>query len=290
VALHGIEGMGAATFDKLVTRFGSPRDVLTKATKARLAGLSRLPVGLAEGIAEARGRIDDAERLIESLAADGIRIVTIEDGDYPALLRRIRRPPPLLYCRGEVTDADASAVAIVGSTHPSAEGRKWARGFARRLAEAGHTVVSGYAHGIDSAAHLGAIEGGGRSLFVLPTGIRRFEPRRCFPEASALAANGAILSECPPDQEWTTPAALARNRITAGLSRAVLVIEARRKSGTMATFKIARREGIPCFVLRYDNPPPTALGNAVAIADGGTPVTSYADLDKIIDALAPEKG
>ncbi|MEW6356549.1 MAG: DNA-processing protein DprA [Planctomycetota bacterium] len=285
LALHGVPGMGAATFLKLIERFGTPRAALEKATPADLTRMSRVAPGLADEIRRARDRIGDAERRIEALLTEGIRIITIEDGDYPKLLRRIRTPPPLLFCRGGFEKTDETAVAIVGATHPSQKGGEIAYEFGRRFAQAGHTVVSGYAHGIDSAGHLGAVEAGGRSIFVLATGIRRFHPRMRFPDTQALAANGAIISECQPDQEWTGIAALARNRITAGLSRAVLVVEGSVDSGTMATFKIARREDIPCFVLDYDTPPPTALGNAIAIEQGGIPIRSYAEIGKIIEVL-----
>lgn len=277
--------MGAATFTKLVERFGTPAHVLREADRRSLARLRRMPSGLAEQIALARERLEEAGRQIESLLAEGVRVITIEQRGYPRLLRRIKVPPPLLYCRGEFSIDDETAVAIIGSTHPSPQGAELAYGFARRLAKAGHTVVSGYAHGIDSAAHLGALEAGGRGLYVLPTGIRRFESRWRFPAPEVLAAHGAILSESHPDQDWTTPAALARNRITAGLSRAVLLIEGREQGGTMATFGIARREGIPCFVVQYENPSPEASGNAVAIAKGGIPVTSFSDVGRIRDVL-----
>ncbi|NOZ21517.1 MAG: DNA-processing protein DprA [Planctomycetes bacterium] len=289
VALHGIPGMGAATFLKLIDRFGTPRDALEQATAGDLARMPRIPAGLAEGIAQARERIGDAERRIESLLSEEIHIITIEDADYPKLLRRIRTSPPLLYCRGRFEKSDETALAIIGATHPSPKGRETAYEFGRRFAEAGHTVVSGYAHGIDTAGHLGAVEAGGRSVFVLAEGIRQFHPRKRFPDTHALAANGAIISECLPDQEWTSVGALARNRITAGLSRAVLVVEAREQSGTMATFNIAQREGIPCFVLDYRNPPPTAAGNVLAIERGGIPIRSYAEIDKVIEVLKSDE-
>ncbi len=116
-------------------------------------------------------------------------------------------------------------------------------------------------------------------------GISRFESHAGFPPAHVLARHGAIVSEQPPDVFWTVEGALARNRITAALSRALLVVETKEEGGTMHTFNIARKEGKRVFVVTYRHPPPSAKGNKIAIERGGTPIGNFSDIHLVLRAL-----
>jgi DNA processing protein len=285
VALHSVRGMGPATFQKLLAAYGEPAKAVLNAQRRHLAMMPRIPTWVVDGILSARDSLEEAQAQIAGLARRGIKIMTMRDEQYPGPLRKIANPPPVLYCHGDLTEADVRGIGIVGATNPSAHGADVANRFARIFARHDHTVVSGYARGIDSAAHLGALAARGRTVLVIPMGINRFESHHGFPPAEVLARHGAIVSEQPPDVFWTVEGALARNRLTVALSRALLVVETAEEGGTMHTFNLARREGRPIFVVTYRHPPKSASGNKVAIERGGVPIGNFSDIHKIMEAL-----
>jgi DNA processing protein len=269
---------------RLVDRFGSAREAL-EADGDALRDVKGMTGEVAEGMRAARRRTAGAERLIESLAKKGVRVLRIGDAAYPAPLLDLPNPPPLLYVFGEITEADRRSVAIVGTTKPSPKGRPIAEEFASRFAAAGVTVVSGYAHGIDAAAHRGAFKGGGRSILCVPYGIQRFKARGDFPPLPELAKRGAIVSECPPGREWTSAAAVARDRIIAALGRATFVIETRRKGGTLHTVKAAEQLHRPLFALKYSRAPEPARGNSILIARGATEIRMFGEIGAVMEAI-----
>ena len=284
VALHGVPGMGPVTFRRLVERFGSARGVFQEAGREGLAEVRGVTLEMVEAIT--RGDLPErAEPTVELMRKRGVRIVCMGDHAYPDRLRDLLNPPPLLYMVGDIGPQDARALGMVGTTKPSRKGRAIAEEFAARLAARGVTVVSGYAHGVDAAAHRGAFKGGGRSILCVPFGIRHFRPRPDFPRVSEIAARGAIVSECPPDQEWSSAAAIARNRIIAALSGAVFVIETRVQGGTMHTVKAAQNLGRPLLALKYDDAPPSARGNAVLVARGATPIRKFNEIGRVMEAI-----
>ena len=285
VALHSVPGMGPVTFGRLVRRFGTVERVLDQSNDEALAAELRLHPSLREGILRARARFEWAERTVAALAERGVRVARRGDEAYPQPLTELKDAPPLLYLFGDWRPEDLRAVGMVGSTHPSARGRDIARGLAMRLAGQGVTVVSGFAQGIDDASHLAALAEGGRSVLCLPFGIRRFRPRAGWPPTSALAERGAILSEQSPDSDWETQAALSRNRLIAALSRALIVVEAAPKGGTMNTFEHALGLGRPTFAVRFQEAPESARGNAIALGRGAAPLERLGDLDRVIEAV-----
>ena len=284
VALHGVARMGPITFRRLVERFGSARGVFMEAGQEGLAEVRGVTLQMAEGICRG-GLPERAARTVALMRERGVRILRLDDTAYPEGLRDLPNPPPLLYMVGEVGPEDTHALAVVGTTRPSAGGRQIAEEFAARLAARGITVVSGYVHGVDAAAHRGAFRGGGRSVLCLPFGIRQFRPRADFPPVDEIVTRGAIVSECPPDQEWSAAAAVARNRIIAGLARAVFVIETRVRGGTMHTVKAAEGMGRRLLALKYENAPASARGNAVLLGRGATAVTKYGEIGLILEAV-----
>lgn len=284
MALHSVPGLGPVAFRRLLRRFGSVQRVL-EADAATLAEIGRIAPDAVEAVSRARNRLDWAQRTLEDICRRGGGVCRSVDPDYPEAVNDLPNPPPLLYQLGQWRKEDRRAVAVVGATKPSARGADIARGLALRLARAGIAVVSGYALGIDTAAHLGALEAGGRTVLCLPSGIRQFKLRGGWPPLAEVLRRGAVLSEQPPDTAWETQAALTRNRLIAALSRALVVVEARPKGGTMSTFEHARGIGRPVFAVRFDNPPESALGNAACLGGGAAPLERFRDVEKVIAAV-----
>lgn len=284
MALHSVPGLGPITFRRLLARFGTVERILNAEGPER-EELARLAPEAVEAVARAGARIEWAEHLLDRLARSGGGVSRSIDPDYPPPLADLSNPPPLLYQLGQWRPEDARAVAIVGASSPSARGRDIAFGFGRRFAQAGLTVVSGYARGVDEAAHLGALDGGGRTVLCLPHGIRQFKLRTGWPPLPELVGRGALLSEQPPDSPWEAQAALARNRIIAALSRAVLVVETPTKGGTMNTFEHALALGRRTFVVRFENPPDSARGNSICQGRGATPLSRFRDAERVVETV-----
>ncbi|MDH5468891.1 MAG: DNA-processing protein DprA, partial [Candidatus Aminicenantes bacterium] len=182
--------------------------------------------------------LDQAQREIEKLAKKKYSILTQEDGSYPEYLREIFDPPFVLYCAGRVEALKGPAVSIVGARKPSAYGRAVAERLARDLASRGLVVVSGLARGIDSIAHWGALKGG-RTVAVLGSGLDIIYPRENRSLFEKIIEQGAVVSELPlqsPPLGFHFP---LRNRIISGLSLALVVVEATRKSGSLISARLA---------------------------------------------------
>lgn len=286
VALHSVPAMGPVTFRRLVERFGTARAVLAQSDRNALAEVRGVTRDLADAVLTAGQFLDETRRTVETLQRRGVRLVRMGAGAYPASLLALLNAPPLLYVIGEIGPQDESAVGMVGTTKPSDRGRRIAEAFAGKFAQAGVTVVSGYAHGIDAASHRGAFRGGGRSILCVPYGIRHYKPRPDFPPLSEIAERGALVTECPPDQEWSARAAVARNRIIAALGRALFIVEARTRGGTLHTVKAAEELGRPVFALKYRRPPDSARGNAILIARGATPIHTFAEVQEILECVS----
>ena len=286
--LHALPGMGPVTFRRLLDRFGSAEEAVEKADRDALAEVRGMRRELADALLACRSRLDSAERTVAALQKKGVHLLRMTDSAYPSALHDLPDPPPLLYILGQIGARDRRAVSMVGTTKPSERGRPIAEEFGRRFAAAGVTVVSGYAHGIDAASHRGAFQGGGRSILCVPYGIRHFKSRPDFPALAEIAQRGAVVSECPPDLEWSAAAAVARDRIIAALGRAVFVIETRPRGGTLHTVRAAEQLGRPLFVLKYRAPPESARGNSILIARGATDVSRFGEIGKILDGLGPD--
>lgn len=281
VTLHSVEGIGAATYAKLLHKFGSPEAAFS-ATLEDIASIPRLSLEKAKEILAAGDKLDQVELMMLQLYDNGAEIITIEDATYPAMLRVIKNPPPILYCIGKFTKADQKSIAIVGSRDASENGFRIAHGFGRRLAERGYTIISGYAKGIDTAGHLGALDVDGRTILVLSMGLLHFKLRDAgFQSIDHLKKQGGIISEFYPTTSWTVGAAMARNRIVVGLSQAVIVVECKLKSGTMNTAGVAREMNRPLFVLKYSEAGDQVLGNEELLKSGAIPISRFADIEII---------
>lgn len=228
--------IGPILFSRIVERFGSP----SRALGATAAELERI-----DGIASAAGTIArgrdaaDVGSEIEIAARHGVRIICAADAEYPAGLKHIPDAPICLYVKGRIERQDALALGLVGSRRCTIYGREQARRFGQQIAGRGVTVVSGLARGIDGQAHQGALDAAGRTVAVLGNGLSTIYPPEHAELADRIVRSGAIISELPMTASPDSKNFLPRNRIIAGMSLGVLVIEAARRSGSLTTARIA---------------------------------------------------
>lgn len=238
IALNMTPGIGPRAAAKLLERFGSAAAVY-RATRVELEALHLLPEAVESVIA--RDLHDKAETEIKNVRALGGDVLVLDDGVYPSLLREIYDPPIVLYVKGAWTAClDQPCVAVVGSRRCSTYGQNAAMMLARDLAQRGVTIVSGFARGIDAAAHRGALEAGGRTVAVLGTGIEENYPRDHRQLGrEILAGGGAMVSQFPLGTPPVSENFPYRNRIISGLSLGAVVVEAAENSGSLITARLA---------------------------------------------------
>ena len=286
VALNLVRDMGAVTARRLKERFGSYRSAFEAAESelAEVPGIGpRRAHALFEGMASVawEAELARAERM-------QVRLITSADPDYPKLLLEIADPPLALYCRGEIASAHAPCVALIGTRRATAYGRSIALRLAQQLAEAGCTVVSGLALGIDAEAHLGAVQAGGRTIGVLGGALDCFYPSENLDLAKRMVeGGGAVICEYPfgrsPDRQ-TFP---MRNRIVSGLCRGVVAVEAPSGSGTMITVRQALEQNRTVLAVPGRIDSPASQGCNRLIRDGARMVTCVEDvIDEIDDLFA----
>lgn len=239
-ALAFTEGVGGRTVTRLLRVFGD-LDTALEASPEDLIRLAGFSPALAHRIASADSAI--AAREIEHFAAQGIRLLTWLDADFPPLLLRCEDTPFALFVRGQPLPAHERLVAVVGTRTPSPPGGALARDIAFYFAARGWCVVSGLALGIDTQAHLGALDAGGVSLGVPGAGLASIYPARNAALAEQIMERGALLNEFHPDAPVSAQRLRARNRISSGLCRATIVIEGAADSGSAATARLALRQG-----------------------------------------------
>ena len=205
-------------------------------------------------------------------------VVPFNDTRYPALLKEIPDPPLLLYVDGDPALLDSAQLAIVGSRNPTPGGRKLAFRFSASLAEAGFTITSGLAAGIDAQAHLGALSASGPTIAVMATGLDLVYPARHQSLARDIGHSGALVSEAPTGTrpaKWAFP---RRNRIISGLSVGTLVVEAARRSGSLITARLAGEQGREVFAIPGSILSPQSQGCHALIRDGARLVQGEADI------------
>ncbi|HKG60660.1 MAG TPA: DNA-processing protein DprA [Pyrinomonadaceae bacterium] len=241
-------GIGPRAAAKLLERFGSAEAVY-KATRAELEQL-RLPPEAVDTII-ARDLLPRAEAEITAVKQLGGDILLLDDGVYPLSLREIYDPPIVLYVKGAWSDClDRPCIGVVGSRRCSTYGQNAANMLARDLAERGVTVVSGFARGIDAAAHRGALEANGRTVAVLGTGIDEAYPREHKKlAAEILDRGGALVSQFPLGTPPVSENFPYRNRIISGLSLGVVVVEAAENSGSLITARLAMEQNREVFAV-----------------------------------------
>lgn len=192
---------------------------------------------------------DTAEAMLAELARDGVQITTVLDDDYPANLRLIYNLPPFLTYRGTLRADDARSVAVVGTREASQEGLDQATRLARQLTEAGVTVLSGLARGVDTAAHRATLAAGGRTIAVMGTGIRTVYPPENRDLAERIAETGALVSQFWPDSAPTNYSFPLRNVVMSGMGQGTVVVEASATSGAKMQARFALEHGKRVFLL-----------------------------------------
>ncbi|MBO6512654.1 MAG: DNA-protecting protein DprA [Phycisphaerales bacterium] len=241
LALTLIKGLGPVRIDRLIQAAGSPSAVMSMSQSqlTRVEGIGqRTASGIVTSRPDASARVDDELKVLEDA---GCSIVTMMDEHYPPLLHAIPGAPPILQYRGSIDpETHSPTLAMVGSRRCTIYGTEQASRFAGSLASAGFTIVSGGARGIDSAAHLGAINAGGQTLVVLGCGLGHVYPKENAELFDRIVEQGgAIISELPFHTPPSSENFPARNRIISGLSLGTLVIEAGRRSGALITARHA---------------------------------------------------
>jgi DNA processing protein len=272
VQLARTDGVGAITFHRLIQRFGSAS-----------SAIAALP-----DMAKAAGRRTGLTIYLKSRAEDemarvaqlGARYVSATDHEYPKLLAEVDGAPPLLCIKGHADWALAPCVAIVGARNASATGRKFTRMLADRLTQAGMTVVSGLARGIDTAAHEASRDM--QTMAVIAGGIDHIYPPENAELQNAIAERGLLITEMPPGTAPKAEHFPRRNRIISGLSRAVIVVEAALRSGSLITARFAAEQGRDVFAVPGSPLDPRCEGCNKLIKDGAAILTS---LDDVFDAL-----
>ena len=237
IRLIRADGVGPVTFARLLKRFGSV-DAALGASVSGLAKVEGIGLKTAERIASSRGRFDTGAELA-SAEKLGVTIIHRQDRRYPAMLKQIYDPPPVLYVKGSIERTDNVAVAIVGSRRSSLYGQEQSSRLAHLLAAAGFTIVSGMARGIDTAAHSGALAAGGRTIAVQGCGLANVFPPENVKLFGLISGSGACISELPLRAEPLAENFPPRNRIIAGLCLGTIVIEAGLRSGALITAKTA---------------------------------------------------
>jgi DNA processing protein len=279
--LTSVPGLGPRTLRRFLAELGLPGAVLA-ASRATLAAI----VGDALA-ARILGVRPDASALLDWASREGNAVLTLADAAYPAQLLEVADPPALLYVRGDVSLLGRRALAIVGSRNPTPQGLANAESFARAFSQAGVTIASGLALGIDTAAHRGALEGPGSTIAVLGTGIDVAYPARNTALHERIAASGALVSELP----LGTPAVASnfprRNRLISGLAHGVLVVEAAISSGSLITARMAAEQGRDVFAIPGSIHSPLAKGCHALIKQGAKLVENAAD---VLDELAAARG
>ncbi len=273
--LHSLDGIGNRSLWKIKQNFTSFQNCLAADSKNLAA--SFLSPSISDRIVQAREQIDPVKSL-QNLLATGTKIACVEDADYPSLLAKIHDPPYLFYYQGELGILGGLCIAVVGSRRASNYGRTQAHRFGREMAQEGIVVVSGMARGIDTEAHRGALEGGGKTAAVLGSGLDIVYPPENGELLKKIVEQGIVISEFPPHTHPEPGNFPMRNRLISGLSRGLLVVEAQKRSGALITVDFALEQGRDVFALPGPINSKNSEGTNNLIKQGACVVTELNDI------------
>ena len=274
LTLSQIPGLGNEGFRRLLQTFGSPESIIA----TPLVSLREIvKPAIANAIVNANDEASFAS-VTTWLEDQTNHIVTLADDDYPKLLLNIADPPLLLYVKGRLDLLNHSSISVVGSRNASAQGIRNAETFSQFLSEADLCVISGMAHGIDAAAHLGGLGARGSSIAVVGTGLDKVYPSANRDLAHRLAQSGTLVSEFPLGTPPLANNFPRRNRIISGLSLGCLVVEASLRSGSLITARMALEQGREVFAIPGSIHLPQAKGCHALIKQGAKLVDTPSDI------------
>ncbi|MEM6451358.1 MAG: DNA-processing protein DprA [Cyanobacteria bacterium P01_D01_bin.105] len=287
LAWSRLKGIGPVTLKHLWERFGQ-LEAAWYASPKMLLEVDGIGLLSAEKIAAQRPEIDP-EKLLDEHESDNRAFWTPADADYPALLFAINDPPPVLYYRGalRLNEVNALSVGIVGTRRPSSYGRRWTQRLSGRLAQQGVVVVSGLAAGIDAVAHASCLQHGGLTVAVLGTGVDVAYPLQNRRLQMEIAEKGLVISEYPDGTGPDKTHFPRRNRIIAGLSRALMVTEAPTKSGSLITSRLANEYCREVYALPCDLDNAQGAGNLNLIVQGAQLIVGEQSLIDALSELPP---
>lgn len=279
-----LPGLGHQSLRKLLVALGTPANILA-ASHRDLSGI----VGEKIAIAIRNGGADPSlwSAVGSWLEAPANHIITLADADYPQALLEIPDPPPLIYVKGRLDLLNRPGFAIVGSRNATAQGLANAEAFAAALSNAGLTIVSGLALGVDAAAHRGGLDGSSSTIAVVGTGLDTVYPARNRDLAHRIAADGTLISEFPLGTPGLAANFPRRNRLICGLSRGCLVVEAAISSGSLITARLATDQGREVFAIPGSIHSPLAKGCHALIKQGAKLVESAQDVLEELGLLRP---
>lgn len=272
-----IKGIGIKRYINLIKKFKTIKNIFN-ASINELKEVKLLDEKLIQSILDPKNKII-AKMHVKYMIQNEIDIISIEDDEYPRNLMQIYNPPICLYIKGNKQVFINKSIGIVGCRDCSEYGKKVAQTFSYNLAQNNINIVSGLARGIDGYAHFGAVCGKGLTTAVLGNGIDIIYPKEnYYLEEKILNSNGAIISEYPIGTKPDKMNFPARNRIISGMSDGILVVEAKKKSGTLITVDFALEQGRDVFIVPGDIDSLNSEGTNELIKQGGRLVTCYEDI------------
>lgn len=276
LALNALPHVGPVTLRRLMDAFNRDAVAVLSAPRAQLLEVGGIGKKAADTLIDWAGRFDLAKEVTQ-MRRTGTRFFIQEDVKYPELLREIYDPPIGLYWQGEYI-ADRPCVAIVGTRRATVYGRRVAKKIAAELARLGFCVVSGMASGIDTAAHEGALEVGGKTVAVFGCGLDTIYPSENMDLYQKIVAHGAVVSEFPFGRRADRQTFPMRNRVVAGICQGVVVVESAASGGSMITARFAGEQGRTLMAVPGRIDQASSVGCHQLIRDGAIMVTSVDDI------------
>ena len=283
LTLRLVPGLGPRLTAALLRQFGTAAAVL-QASPEEIRNVPHVGEKLAHDICAAFNRIE-VDKELELMNRHDVHLIALGAAGYPTALASVPDPPQLLFIRGTLASADANAVALVGSRNCTTYGRRVTERLARGLVQAGFTVISGLARGIDGVAHRAALQAGGRTLAVLAGGLSKIYPPEHAELARDVQASGALITESEMAMEPMAGMFPARNRIISGLSRAVVIVEAAERSGALITASHAAEQGRSVLAVPGQVDSPASGGTNALIRKGAILVRGVEDILEELDGI-----
>lgn len=273
--LKTLDGVSQQKKIELVKNLGNSKTVY-QASKSILENIKGINKDISNIILENKD-MNKAEKILNTMRKEDINGITFYHDSYPKSLREIYNPPFLIYMRGNLLSADESAIALVGARKATSYGKWAAHTIASKLAEYGVTVVSGMAYGVDTFAHQGALENGGRTIAVLGCGVDICYPKSNYKLMKQIIEQGAVISEYDPGTPPLPRYFPARNRIISGLSKGIVIVEAGLKSGSLITAEYALEQGRDVYAIPGNIESIYSQGTNKLIKEGAIPIISIED-------------